>query len=105
MSKLGKEIGEVNNDFKEKFLDDLLDDFNVPKSLSIIPDILRSELSDKDKLATIFDFDQVWGLNLNSVLDKEDQSNLSEEIKELILREMKPEKIKILLNLMKLERK
>ncbi len=86
ISKLGKEIGEINNDFKEKFLDDLLDDFNVPKSLSIISDILKSELSDRDKLATIFDFDQVWGLNLNFVLSKENQNDLNEEIKELILK-------------------
>lgn len=68
LEKMGQEKGELNDIFKEKFLEYLLDDFNAAKSLSLISEILKSELSNADKLATILDFDNVWGLDLEESL-------------------------------------
>jgi cysteinyl-tRNA synthetase len=82
--KLGDVVGEVNNDFKEKFLDYLLDDFNLPKSLAIIPEVLKSDISNQDKLATILDFDQVWGLNLEAIFKKQEKEIIDETIREII---------------------
>lgn len=56
--------GSVNRPFKDKFQDYLADDFNIPGALSIVSDVLKSELSEEDKKATILDFDQVLGLDL-----------------------------------------
>jgi cysteinyl-tRNA synthetase len=81
--KLGVEIGEVNQDLRDKFLKDLLDDFNVPKSLAIISDIFKSDMSDKDKLATLLDFDKVWGLYFSDILEEEG-GELSSEVKNIL---------------------
>lgn len=69
LEKLGKNIGLVDEKFKENFLEYLLDDFNTSKTLSIIPEILKSKLSDEDKLATVLDFDLVWGLKLIDLIN------------------------------------
>ncbi len=84
LAKLGKELGDVDEGFKNKFLDYLLDDFNLPKSLAIIPEVLKSDLSNQDKLATILDFDKIWGLNLEIVLKEDIVEDLSEEIEMII---------------------
>jgi cysteinyl-tRNA synthetase len=85
IKKLGINIGEVNIDFKNKFLDYLLDNFNTPKTLSLISEILKSNLSNEDKLATLLDFDNIWALDFNKIIanDKEDVS-LSTDIKRLL---------------------
>lgn len=60
-------IGKIDNGFKEKFVLAISDDFNTPQALAIIWEILKSDLSESDKLATILDFDKVLGLGLKSV--------------------------------------
>lgn len=59
--------GKINKEFKNKFISAISDDFNIPKSLAIIKDVLGSQITDADKLATIFDFDKVWGLGLDKI--------------------------------------
>ncbi len=76
IEKLGVEVGEIDSVFKDKFLEALLDDFNTPKSLSLISDILKSNLSNEDKLATLLDFDNVWALNFSSLLDNKDNKKI-----------------------------
>lgn len=93
LEKLGNTIGEVDEKFKETFLEYLLDDFNTPKSLSLISEILKSDLAEADKLATILDFDKVWGLNLSDVLQDE-TSEIPESIKDIIVRRIEAKKNK-----------
>ncbi|MCX6731876.1 MAG: hypothetical protein NTX55_02740, partial [Candidatus Parcubacteria bacterium] len=52
--------GEV---YKEKFIETINDDFNIPKALAVAQELLKSNLSDDSKLATILDFDKVFGLD------------------------------------------
>lgn len=73
--ELGYRAGRAGKMFKSKFFELLANDLNVPATLALVPEVLKSDLSDKDKLATLFDFDQVWGLNLENV----------PQIKEIIL--------------------
>ncbi len=87
LSHLGKELGQVSEDFKNKFKEKLNDDFGLPQALALVFEVLKSDLSNEDKLATILDFDKVLGLDLG----KNDQSNselvvseLPEEFQELI---------------------
>ena len=67
-SLLGKNIGTINKEFKNKFIDTINDDMNTPKALAIVSSVLKSKLSISDKLATILDFDKVLGLNFARVL-------------------------------------
>ncbi|MDD3711508.1 MAG: cysteine--tRNA ligase [Patescibacteria group bacterium] len=89
IGKLGKELGSVDKDFKDKFLEYLLDDFNVSKTLSLIPEILKSDLSDEDKLATILDFDLVWGLDFKKDLAGAEEKEASNDIEKNLPKDIK----------------
>ncbi len=57
-------IGKINLDFQKKFSDALSDDFNIPIALSIFHNMMKSDISAIDKLATAYDFDSILGLDL-----------------------------------------
>ncbi len=61
---LGDQVGNINLEYKEKFVTDISDDLNMPKALATMQELLKSDISNEDKLATILDFDQVLGLKL-----------------------------------------
>ncbi len=82
LKKLGSNLGQLNEEFKNQFLEYLLDDFNVSRTLALISEILKSDISSEDKLATILDFDQVWGLNLASILTTQD--SYPDEVKKIV---------------------
>lgn len=65
---LGKRMGHVDAGLKAKFIEALSDDFNTPVALSVLQDVLKSDLSNEDKLATLIDFDKVLGLDFEKVL-------------------------------------
>lgn len=67
INNLGSKVGKVNPEFIEKFFADINDDLNMPKALATMQEVLKSDLADTDKLATILDFDKVLGLNLKPV--------------------------------------
>lgn len=61
---LGSVIGQVLVNYQQKFLLAINHDLNSPQALAIVFEILKSNLAEADKLATILNFDQVLGLNL-----------------------------------------
>lgn len=63
----GSKSGKINLDFKVKISEAINDDFNIPQLLAIVWDILKSDIDDKDKIATILDIDKILGLNLNKL--------------------------------------
>lgn len=67
---LGQDIGEINLSFKEKFISNINDDLNIPKALATLNEVLKSDIEDKDKLATIKDFDKILGLNLGEIKEE-----------------------------------
>ncbi len=77
---LGNKRGKINKEYKEKFLEAVNNDLNTPKALACSQELLKSKLSYKDKLATILDFDRVFGLNL----DELQEQRLPLEIKKII---------------------
>lgn len=84
---LGTKVGEISEDFKNQFKEKLSDDFGIPQALALISDILKSDLSDKDKLATILDFDRVFGLKLKEKIEenkKIKEEDLPDGIKNLV---------------------
>lgn len=82
IGNLGKEIGAINPEYKNKFLTDINDDLNMPKALATLQELLKSDLSDADKLATIIDFDKVLGLNL--IPQTENTVEIPEEVKKIM---------------------
>ena len=66
VAALGKDKGEINIEFKDKFISAINDDLNMPQALAVVFAVLKSKLSAADKLATILDFDKVLGLELDS---------------------------------------
>ena len=79
---LGTKKGKVNADFKTKFIEVINDDLNMPQAIAVVQELLKSKLSDADKLATILDFDKVLGLGLDKV--KEEKVEIPKEVQELV---------------------
>ncbi|MFA6251624.1 MAG: cysteine--tRNA ligase [Candidatus Paceibacterota bacterium] len=68
---LGSEIGDVDLNFKNKFLNEINDDLNMPKALALVWELLKdTSLSNADKKATLLDFDKVLGLNLDKIIEE-----------------------------------
>jgi len=84
IKRLGNEIGTVSQKYKNKFIKKISDDFNLPQAMVVMHELLKSNLKDKDKLATILDFDKVLGLNLDKIYKENEQIKLPKEIQELI---------------------
>lgn len=79
IKSLGDKSGKIDKEYQEKFIKKISDDFNIPQALAIAQSVLKSDLSNQDKLATILDFDKVLGLSL----DKIKKISIPDRIKEL----------------------
>ena len=60
----------INTDFKNKFIQAINDDLNMPRAMAVIQEMLKSNIRDTEKRTTILDFDRVLGLRLDQ-LDQE----------------------------------
>jgi len=74
------EGGTVNPRLRDKFLAEINDDLNMPRAMAVVQELLKSDLSAADKLATLYDLDRVLGFGLEQV-DQEEA--LPEEIRRL----------------------
>jgi cysteinyl-tRNA synthetase len=64
----GDTKGMTNQVWKEKFLEKINDDLNMPGALAVIWDLIKEpEISQADKLATLLDFDSILGFKLDEV--------------------------------------
>lgn len=70
--ELGNEKGKVDKSYKDKFINAIGDDLNIPQALAVVQELLKSELPKNIKLATVLDFDEILGLNLNKLSKKEE---------------------------------
>lgn len=59
------EGGCVSSDDYDDFIKAINDDFNIPQGLAVVQKILKSDISDADKKATIVKCDEVLGLDLD----------------------------------------
>lgn len=59
--------GAANSAFREKFLEAINDDLNMPRGMAVIQEMLKSGIPSTEKHATILDFDRVLGLSLDQV--------------------------------------
>ena len=70
----------MNPRLRDKFLAEINDDLNMPRAMAVVQELLKSDLSAADKLATLYDLDRVLGFGLEQV-DQEEA--LPEEIRRL----------------------
>ena len=83
VEKLGDKLGKVSQKYQKQFVEKISDNFNFPQALAVMQELLKSNLPNKNKLATILDFDKVFGLNLDKI-SQDKQIKLPKEIQELI---------------------
>jgi len=79
---LGQNDGQADSAYLEKFEEYINDDLNMPRAFSVVYDILKSEISDFNKRATILKMDEVFGLGLKDLKSAE-IDEVPEEIKSL----------------------
>lgn len=66
VASLGQVTGQISAEFQADFLAAVNNDLNSAQAVAILFAVLKSDLNNQDKLATIKDFDQVLGLGLIS---------------------------------------
>ncbi|HAM87914.1 MAG: Cysteinyl tRNA-synthetase [Candidatus Falkowbacteria bacterium GW2011_GWC2_38_22] len=71
----------INKDFKNEFIESINDDLNMSKALAVLQKTIKSNLSKKEKLNTILDFDKVLGLDIEKEIYNQP---ISDEINDLI---------------------
>jgi len=57
-------VGEQAESLRKQFRDNIRNDLNTPQALATTWEVVRSDIPDSDKLALIFEFDDVLGLGL-----------------------------------------
>lgn len=82
-SSLSPEKQEKIVGFQNIFNDAMADDLNVTKALSVLWEVLKSNIPSEDKYDLALSFDEVLGLNLRNLEDKEN-IDVTEEVKKLI---------------------
>jgi len=73
--------GTINEALKNKFLEAINDDLNMPRAMAVVQEMLKSSIRDADKHAMIMNFDRVLGLGLDQV-DKPQE--LPAEVQKLV---------------------
>ncbi|MGE5224556.1 MAG: cysteine--tRNA ligase [Omnitrophica WOR_2 bacterium] len=66
------EAGTADEEYSGRFNDRINDDLNTPRALALTWDLLKSDLPDDRKKATLLQFDQVLGLGLGDWKPKEE---------------------------------
>jgi cysteinyl-tRNA synthetase len=75
--------GKVSKDYKEKFLNKINNDLDMPGALALAWIMIKNKnISEQDKKTTLLDFDKVLGLNLAKV--KIEKIKIPKEIKILV---------------------
>ncbi len=82
IKELGNKLGKINKEYKNKFIEKITDDFNLPQGLVVMQELLKSDLSAPDKLTTLLDFDKVLGLNLDKI--RKEKTIIPQEIEKLV---------------------
>jgi cysteinyl-tRNA synthetase len=65
MQNAAGQDGTISEEHKNKFLEAINDDLNIPRAMAVVQQMLKSSIRDDEKLTTILDFDRVLGLNLD----------------------------------------
>jgi len=79
------DLKEESNIWKNKFLEKINDDLNMPEAMSVLWEMLKDDkLSADEKLSLAFDFDKIFGLNLENTEEEKSEVEIPEEIHLLV---------------------
>ncbi len=79
-----KEEGEISENYKNKFIEKISDDFNIPEALAIFFEVLDSDLKNSDKKATLLDFNRVLGIFEKKEIKKKEDLKIPKQVEELL---------------------
>jgi cysteinyl-tRNA synthetase len=85
--------GNIDRDYIQRFMDQVNDDLNMPRALAVVWELLKSNLTNGTKKATILEFDRVFGLGLGEW--KPPIGEVPESIKILVERRQSARKNKL----------
>ncbi|MBU0671012.1 MAG: cysteine--tRNA ligase [Patescibacteria group bacterium] len=73
---------DVDTTYKEKFVALINNDLDMPGVLALVWELVKSDLEESKKLATLFDFDRVLGLGLRNAFEnaEEEKAEIPDEI-------------------------
>lgn len=101
-NKLIKKIGELKSDgsvdeeafagYRNKFEDAICSDLNTSSAITVIYDVLRSDINDVTKLELIKSFDEVLSLDLLKDHGNDKEGSVDSELKEYILAKIEERK-------------
>jgi len=60
--------GNINEEYVNNFKEAISDNFNTPKMLALLNQLIKSDLKSEDIVATAFEFDKVLGLDLKKTV-------------------------------------
>jgi cysteinyl-tRNA synthetase len=77
----------IINEYRQKFIDAVNDDLNMPLAMGIVWDVVRNENKSKDFAKLLLEFDNVLGLDLvnsSKYIENEEKIELPEDVKALL---------------------
>jgi cysteinyl-tRNA synthetase len=80
-SSKNTQSGIVDESFKKEFIEKINDDLAMPEALAVVWKMVRSEINNANKLATLIEFNKILGLNLG--VDSREEK-IPEEILKLV---------------------
>lgn len=90
------ELSQEAKNFKSKFFTHLENDLKTPEALAVLWEVVASGLSALEKLSLLYDFDQIFSLNLREINNTSktlDLAELTKEARELLISRRKARKI------------
>lgn len=84
VASFGGETGTINKEYKTLFQQALANDFNTPRALAVVSEVIKSAIPNVDKKATILDFDQVLGLKIEENIEESSKDTTPKEVLELL---------------------
>lgn len=84
MSNDGPDVKTIIEDYRKIFLEKINDDLNMPEAMAVLWEVIRDEnISAEAKLDLLYDFDKVFGLELNQISIEKNDAEIPDEIKNL----------------------
>ncbi|HRH23210.1 MAG TPA: cysteine--tRNA ligase [Candidatus Magasanikbacteria bacterium] len=68
--KLGTTVGSVNEEYMTRFIETLMNDLNTAEALALAQELLKSDVSPEDKLATLYAYDHILGLDIQKAVEE-----------------------------------
>ena len=77
------EIKSVNSEFEKKFIEATNNDLDTPAALTVVWDLVKSDIAPGEKAASLYKFDRVLGLDLEKVA--KEAAEVPSEVRKLVV--------------------